>query len=67
MSGDLITLTAINSKFKKCQKNAARNFDSGTLFNDHGKKSDSTRMSKCAFNHLYGWDPRLRLRRPTRD
>jgi hypothetical protein len=22
-------------------------------------------MSKCEFNHLYGWDPRLRLRRPT--
>jgi hypothetical protein len=29
------------------------------------EKSDSTRMSKRAFNHLYGWGPRLRLRRPT--
>jgi hypothetical protein len=28
------------------------------------KNSDSTRMSKRAFNHLYGWGPRLRLRRP---
>jgi hypothetical protein len=34
---DLIALTAINSKFKKCQKNAARNFISATLFYDHGK------------------------------
>jgi hypothetical protein len=36
-TGDLIALTAINSKFKKCQKNAARNFISATLFYDHGK------------------------------
>jgi hypothetical protein len=34
---DLNTLTAINSKFNKWQKNAARNFDSATIFYDHGK------------------------------
>jgi hypothetical protein len=46
-------------------KDAARNFDSATLFYDHGKKPDATRMSKRAFNHSDGWGPRLRLRRPT--
>jgi hypothetical protein len=29
------------------------------------EKSDSTRMSKRACNHSYGWGPRLRLGRPT--
>jgi hemin uptake protein HemP len=62
--GDLNTLIVINSKFKKWQKNAARNFNSATLFYGHGKNQIQHVWANL---HLIigKVGPRLRLRRPT--